>query len=119
MRVVVLGASPKEERYSNRAVKMLLDAGHAVIPVHPTAAAIHDIPCAASLDALTPPVHTITVYVGAERLPSLVDAILALQPARVILNPGTESETVLARLRDAGITVLCACTLVLLRTGQF
>lgn len=119
MRVVVLGASPKEERYSNRAVKMLLDAGHEVIPVHPAAASIHAIPCAATLGAVTPPVHTVTLYVGADRLPPLLDELLALKPERVIFNPGTESDAVMQRLRAAGIPVLSACTLVLLQTGQF
>lgn len=119
MRVAVLGASPKEERYSNRAVKMLLDAKHEVIPIHPTAEAIHGIPCTGSLDALAPPLHTLTIYVGADRVPALLDDILALAPERVIFNPGTESEEAMNRLRDAGIRVVSACTLVLLQTGQF
>ena len=33
--VVVLGASPKGERYSNQAVLALVGHGHRVIPVHP------------------------------------------------------------------------------------
>ena len=33
--VAVLGASPKEERYSFKAVRMLKEHGHIPIPVHP------------------------------------------------------------------------------------
>ncbi len=33
--VVVLGASNKEDRYSYKAVKLLLEYGHEVVPIHP------------------------------------------------------------------------------------
>jgi hypothetical protein len=49
----------------------------------------------------------------------LQEAILALKPGRVILNPGTESPDLEQALSDAGIPWLHACTLVMLRTGQF
>jgi predicted CoA-binding protein len=35
-RVVVLGASDKPERYSHQAVRLLLEYGHQVVPVHPS-----------------------------------------------------------------------------------
>ena len=38
---------------------------------------------------------------------------------RVIFNPGTENGELEAALRAAGIESEEACTLVLLRTGQF
>jgi len=37
----------------------------------------------------------------------------------VVFNPGTESPAVQERLDDAGIDWLEACTLVMLRSGQF
>ncbi|PKN32809.1 MAG: CoA-binding protein, partial [Deltaproteobacteria bacterium HGW-Deltaproteobacteria-20] len=49
----------------------------------------------------------------------LQDAILALRPGRVILNPGTESAALEQALTEAGIPWAHACTLVMLRTGQF
>ncbi len=48
-----------------------------------------------------------------------VAAIIALKPRRVIMNPGTESESAREALEAAGILVLEACTLVMLRTDQF
>ena len=33
--VAVLGASPKRERYSNQAIRLLRDYGHTVLPVNP------------------------------------------------------------------------------------
>ncbi len=46
-RVVVLGASPNPERYSYKAVCMLLEHGHEVVPVHPVADKIEGLPVVA------------------------------------------------------------------------
>jgi predicted CoA-binding protein len=118
-RVAVLGASHKPERYSNQAVRMLKEYGHEVVPVTPGRTVIEDLPVAPDLGSIVGPVDTLTLYVGPERSAQLQDAILALKPGRVILNPGTESPDLEKALDGAGIPWLHACTLVLLRTGQF
>jgi uncharacterized protein len=118
-RVVVLGASPKPTRYSFQAVQLLARAGYQVIPIHPKAHRIEDIPVVASLGAVQGPVHTLTVYVGEDRSRHMVPDILRLAPGRVIFNPGSESRALEQALADAHIPHERACTLVLLRTGQF
>lgn len=115
----VLGASPNPERYSNRAIKMLLERGHAVVPVNPGHVEIEGLPVARNLTAIAQPIDTITLYVSPERLPGHLDELLRLHPRRVIFNPGTEAPDIEGRLRQAGIEVMEACTLVLLRTGQY
>ncbi len=119
MTVVVLGASPKEDRYSNKAVKLLLEYGHEVIPVHPVAAAVHDLPCIKKLGDITCPVHTLTLYLGPSASTPLQQQIIDLHPQRIIFNPGTENPDLETAARAAGIEVLEACTLVLLKTGRF
>lgn len=116
--VVVLGASDNPERYSHQAMVLLRHHGHRVIPVHPALAQIDGIPVAPSLEGLTG-VDTLTLYIGAARLPAMAEEIVRLHPGRVIFNPGTESPALQAALDAAGNPWLEACTLVLLRTGQF
>jgi len=116
--VAVLGASDNPERYSHQAVLLLQEHGHRVLPVHPALETIAGLPVVKDLAAL-PPVDTLTLYVGAARLPALTDEIIRLRPGRVIFNPGTESPELQAALTAAGIPWQEACTLVLLRTGQF
>lgn len=118
-KVVVLGASNKPERYSHKAVVMLADEGYDVVPVHPLLKEINGISVVPNLDMITDLVHTLTVYVGPRRIAALIPAIVALQPGRVILNPGAESEELEAILKEEGIPCIQACTLVLLSTGQF
>lgn len=117
--VAVLGASPKPERYSNQAVRMLMDYGHDVIPVAPGRKKIEGLPAVPDMESIDRAVDTLTLYVGPDRSAQMLDAILALKPGRVILNPGTESALLEEKLDRAGIPWQHACTLVLLRTGQF
>ncbi len=117
--VAVLGASPKRERYSNRAVRMLQEQGFRVIPVHPAVESIEGIPAAAGLGEIRVPVDTLTVYLSPRNSLPLADEIAALRPGRVILNPGTESDALERRLEQENIPYLHACSLVLLSTGRF
>lgn len=116
---MVLGASPKPTRYAYQALRLLDDLGYRVLPVHPVIGEIDGIRVAPHLDAITEPVHTLTLYVGPERSQTLIPSILELGPGRVIMNPGTESLELEEALQQAGIPCERACTLVLLRTGQF
>ena len=117
--VVVVGASTNEERYSNKAMKMLAEHGHNPIPVAPKEETILGRKVFARVSEVTDKVDTVTLYVGPQRQEGLFEQILALKPRRVIFNPGTENPAEYAQLRAAGIEPIEACTLVLLRTNQF
>lgn len=117
--MVVLGASPKPVRYAYQAVKLLSDRGYRVVPVHPSATRIEHLPAVRRLDQVQGAVDTLTLYIGPIRVRGLIDAIVRLRPGRVIMNPGAESRELGQALDLAGIPYEHACTLVLLRTGQF
>ena len=117
--VVVIGASNNEERYSNKAMKMLLEYGHNPIPVAPAVDSVMDRKAFAKVADVPGPVDTVTLYVGPKRQQGLFEQIIGLKPRRVIFNPGTENPDAYEQLRGAGIEPQEACTLVLLRTGQF
>ena len=117
--VAVLGASAKPERYSNKAVKQLLNNGYEVFPVNPGRPVIHGLKCLAGLPDIPVPIHTLSLYVSAEVSARSAQNILALAPGRVIFNPGAENPDLMQKLEEKGIRTLEACTLVLLSTGQF
>lgn len=117
--VAVLGASTNPERYSYKAVKLLEEYDYPVFPVHPSRKPIDGTACYASLGEITEEIDTITVYLGEKNSAPLIDDILRAGPRRVILNPGAENYELTRKCEDAGIDVMEACTLVLLRTGQF
>ena len=117
--VVVIGASNNEERYSNKAMKMLLEYGHNPIPVAPAVDTIMDRKAYAKAADVPGLIDTVTLYVGPKRQEGLFEQIEACKPQRVIFNPGTENPDEYDRLKAAGIEPIEACTLVMLRTGQF
>lgn len=117
--VAVLGASPKPARYANQAIRLLLEKGYHVTPIHPKFTEIEGLKVANELDQVTQPIHTLTLYVGPERLAPQVEELVALKPQRVIFNPGTESGELQQALDKANIEWFEACTLVMLRTNQF
>ncbi|MCL2480086.1 MAG: CoA-binding protein [Spirochaetaceae bacterium] len=117
--VVILGASNNPERYSHKALKMLAEYGYKTIPVHPQLKDIDGIEVKNSLMDISEEIYTLTVYVGPEKIVPLIPDIVKLKPQRVILNPETESKELKEALAKASILHTEACTLILLKTGQF
>ena len=58
--IVVLGASNKPQRFSNRAIRMLMDYGYHVIPVHPKLENIEGLVVTHHLSNIQEPVDTLT-----------------------------------------------------------
>ncbi len=117
--VAILGASDNPERYAYKAFKMLQEYGHTPLPVTPKLEEIEGVPTVSKLSEISKPIDTLTMYVGPKISTQLKNEILNLKPERVIFNPGSENPQLIIELRDAGIKVLEACTLVLLKTKQF
>ncbi len=115
----VLGASPNEERYSFKAVRMLKEHGFKPIPVHPKGHSVDGIDGLKSLTDISVDVDTLTMYVNAKVSDAEFDNIVALKPRRVIFNPGSENRELAQKLQDVGIEIIEACTLVMLQTGQY
>jgi predicted CoA-binding protein len=115
---VVLGASPRPERYANMAVKRMRRAGIELWAVGLRPGWIDDTPIHTVLpEGRT--VHTVTLYVGATGLGSWMDRLLALKPGRIIFNPGTEHPAFAARSTALGVEVVEGCTLVMLSAGTY
>jgi uncharacterized protein len=116
-RTLVIGASENPDRYSNIAINMLRDYKHAVVAVGNKTGKVRDV----QIDREMPSsdIHTVTLYVSAKNQDDFIAPILALKPERVIFNPGTENPEFEELLNSQGIEPIEACTLVMLRTGQY
>lgn len=122
-KVVVLGASDKADRYSNQAVNLLHEKGYEVIPVNPKLKEISGIKVYNSLqevqESFAGEIDTLSLYVNPEISAQAKTDILALKPRRIIFNPGSENQELENTLTNQGLETKEACTLVMLRTGQF
>ncbi len=117
-KTVVIGASAKQDRYSNRAVRMLTKNSHEAIALGFEDALIDDIPIQSDWKHIDG-VDTVTLYLNPQRQKEYYDYILSLKPKRIIFNPGTENAEFEQLAKINNIQSLEACTLVLLSTGQY
>ncbi len=118
MRTVVLGASPNPDRYAYRAVKLLVENNHEVIAVGIKQGNIGNIQIQNAKPQLNQ-VHTITLYLGAERQKEYYDYILQLKPKRVIFNPGTANPELEELLLQNNIDMVFDCTLMMLDGNRY
>jgi predicted CoA-binding protein len=117
-KTVVLGASLKEERYSNSAVKLLRKYGHPVVAIGLRQGTVADVIIKKGKPEITD-VHTVTMYINPKRQTEYYDYILSLSPKRIIFNPGTENQELTKMAVEKNIEVVEHCTLVMLRSGLF
>lgn len=118
MKTLVIGASEKTERYSNKAIKLLLHYGHKVVAIGSRKGNVDGVSFDKELVAFEG-VDTVTLYVNSTIQKQYYDYIISLKPRRVVFNPGTENLEFEALLQKNNIETEEACTLVLLNTGQF
>ncbi len=117
-KTVVLGASDNPERYSYLAVQNLTNKNHPVIAIGKRAGLINGINIITNHPA-EKEVDTVTLYLNPILQKEYYDYIFSLHPKRIIFNPGTENDELASLAKAKGILAIEACTLVLLRTGQY
>jgi hypothetical protein len=100
-------------------MKMLEECGYNPIPVAPARDEILGRRVYPTLAAVPERVDTVTMYIRPSLQRAVLDDAFRLKPRRIIFNPGTENADEYERLREAGIEVIEACTLIMLGSKQF
>jgi predicted CoA-binding protein len=112
--VAILGASADQSKYGNKAVRAFLAKGYDVYPVNPKGGdvdgraiykSLAEIPADVQLDRISvylPPA------IGLKTLPE----IAARGCKELWLNPGSESDELVAAAEKLGLNVVQACSIV-------
>ena len=116
-KVLVLGASANPSRYSYKAILKLKEYGHLVFAIGKKTGEVRGIPVKTIFP--THKIDTISIYLNLSNQKEYYERILALEPNRIIFNPGAENEELFFTAKSKGIIVENACTLVLLSLGVF
>lgn len=120
MKTVIIGATPNPSRYAYLAAEMLTEYDHEFVPIGIKKGELFGRPI---LDIRTRPpvddVDTVTMYIGPQHQSEWYDYIIGLKPRRIIFNPGTENYEFEKLAKENNIEPIEACTLVMLRTGQY
>ena len=117
-KTLVLGASTNPTRYSFMAINALVKKEQSVVALGLKEGEVAGIKIQTKQIPFTN-LHTVTLYLNAQRQRDYYNYIISLEPKRVIFNPGTENPEFYQLLRSNGIAVEIACTLVLLSTNQY
>jgi uncharacterized protein len=116
---LVLGASPKSERFSNEAIRELLNFDIPVIAVGKRESDLGYVRIRKGMPQDISRVHTIALYLSAKNQKEYYDYIFSLNPPRIIFNPGTFNKELMSLALSRGIKVVNDCTVVMLNKGTF
>jgi predicted CoA-binding protein len=117
-KTVVIGASTNPDRYSNKAIRALVANGIETYALGLKSGEVAGVAITHSPPS-TDGIDTVSLYVGPSNQEAWVDTILALNPNRILFNPGTENPELELFFKEKGIKTEHACTLVLLSTHQY
>ncbi len=120
-KVLLIGASPNPERYAYKAFKLLRSHGHEVVLLTIKKGEIDGVKFINDPPRRTKDENfdTVTLYINPQIQKQYYNDLIQLKPKRIIFNPGTENEELYSLLDENNIEYMEACTLVLLRTGQY
>jgi predicted CoA-binding protein len=110
--VAVIGASSARHKYGNRAVRAYLRQGWTVYPVNPNEAEVEGMKTFAHIGDIPAAVDRAALYVQPEVGLSLLPEIKAKGVGELFVNPGAESDELMAEADRLGLNAIYACAIV-------
>lgn len=111
--IAILGASTDRDKFGNKAVRAYHQQGYDVYPVNPRAMEIEGLTAYASLKEIpVERLNRISVYLPPSVGITLLEEIAAVGADEFWLNPGSESEEIIARAAELGLSPIVACSLI-------
>ena len=110
--VAVIGASSDPRKFGNRAVRAFRRQGYTVIPINPNEKEVEGLTTYASVLDVPGAIDMATVYVPPEIGELVIEEIARKNIPEVWLNPGAESDALIAHARALNIQPIVACSIV-------
>jgi hypothetical protein len=112
MRVAIVGASTNRTKYGNKAVRSYAAQGHEVLPVNPNEDEVEGLKAFRRVTDIPGEVDRALLYVPPAVGIGILDDLAAKGVKEVFVNPGAESEALLARAAALGLNAVFACAIV-------
>jgi predicted CoA-binding protein len=111
--IAIIGASANRRKFGNKAVRAYAARGYQVFPVNPHEKTIEGQNVYASIqDVPVAELDLVSFYVPPEIGIQLLPAIARKPPQEIFLNPGSESEALIAEARRLGLNVVQGCSIL-------
>jgi predicted CoA-binding protein len=110
--VAVVGASSDRRKFGNKALRAFRDEGYTVYAINPNEEAVEGLQTYASVLDVPGPIDMATVYVQPEVAESLLPEFERKQIAEIWINPGAESDRLIAEGTKRKLNLIYACSIV-------
>ncbi len=110
--VAVIGASSDRRKFGNKALRAFKAEGHHVIPVNPNEREVEGMPTVASVLDVAGPIDMATLYVQPDVGLQLLPEFEEKQIPEIWINPGAESEALMAEAERRKLNVIFACSII-------
>ena len=110
--VAVVGASSDRNKFGNKALRAFQAEGHTVIPINPNEREVEGLRTYPSVLDVPGTIDMATVYVQPEVGLGLLPEFERKQIPEIWINPGAESDELLADARRRRLNVIAACSIV-------
>jgi uncharacterized protein len=110
--VAIIGASPNRRKFGNKALRAFLEAGYRAIPITPNHAEVEGEKAYASVLDYPGPFDMASVYVPPHIGETVIDSLATKGITEVWLNPGAESDRLVARAKALGLQPIQACSII-------
>lgn len=110
--VAIVGASADRAKYGNKSIRAHLRAGWTVYPVNPKGGMIEGLKVYRTLADIPVPLDRVSLYLPPELGLRVLPDVKLVSPAEFFVNPGAESEELVAAARELGLDPILACSIV-------
>jgi uncharacterized protein len=110
--VAVIGASNDRNKFGNRAVRAFRQQGYTVVPINPHETEVEGLKTYASVLDVPGPIDMASFYVPPDIGEQVIADVARKGIAEVWLNPGADSDELIARARALQIQPIVACSIV-------
>ena len=110
--VAIVGASSNPSKFGNKAVRAYVRQGWTVFPVNPGESRVEGLAAYPDVEAIPEKLDRVSLYVPATVGERLLPGIARKAPAELWVNPGAESDALLAEAERLGLSVIQACSIV-------
>ena len=110
--VAIVGASNARQKFGNKAVRAYLRQGWTVYPVNPNESTVEGVPTFARVTDIPGVIDRVALYVPPTVGEALLDEFAGKGIKELFVNPGAESDALLARAERLGLGPIAACAIV-------
>lgn len=113
MKIAIVGASARRDKFGNKAVRAYKESGDTVFPIHPALEEVEGLRVYASVLDVPEDIDVASFYVPSRVGLGVLEECAQKEIKTVWLNYGAESDEILARAEELGIEATVTCSILL------